>query len=97
MIKSTALTKYHARDCFFKHFKLHRSYQPDECNVALQTSENERWIYSLFDEMKLKYPQLILIAPKQVQCSTESCTILYLMASLYLAIRYILPITRPTN
>lgn len=73
LIKSTAKTDYNARECVFKHFKLHRYYNQEECNFSLRLTDNERWIYSLFDEMKLKYPQLIVIDPKIVQCSSQSC------------------------
>jgi peptidoglycan/LPS O-acetylase OafA/YrhL len=75
LIKSTALTKNKARECLFRHFKLHQSYTPEECNFSLQLSEQEQWIYSVFDEMKLKYPQLILIDPKLVQCPDQFCKV----------------------
>ncbi|WP_298627585.1 acyltransferase family protein [uncultured Legionella sp.] len=75
LIKSTALTKHNARECVFKHFKLHQSYVADECNFRLQLSEQEHWIYSLFEELALKYPQLIVIDPTLVQCPEQLCNV----------------------
>ncbi|KTD59156.1 acyltransferase family protein [Legionella shakespearei] len=73
LIKSTATTNGNVHDCFFKHVKLRQPYDSSQCTFPIQLSENERWIYGLFAEMKVKYPQLILIDPKKVQCKNGEC------------------------
>lgn len=73
LIKSTALMNDNFHDCFFKHIKLRQPYHAEECSVPVQLSENERWIYGVFNKMKVKYPQLILIDPKKVQCQNGAC------------------------
>ncbi len=73
LIKSTALMQNNALSCFYRHIKLHQSYNPELCNFNLYSSRKDLWINVVFDEMKLKYPQLIVIDPKTVQCPNNRC------------------------
>ena len=73
LVKSTALMQKNFHDCFFKHIKLRQPYHPEHCNFALSHSKKEQWLNNLFAEMQIKYPQLILIDPKKVQCQNNIC------------------------
>ncbi|KTD40243.1 acyltransferase family protein [Legionella parisiensis] len=70
LIQSTALMKNNFHDCFFKHIKLRTSYNSHECEF---TYYEDQWFNQLFSKMKRKYPQLILIDPKKVQCKQNNC------------------------
>lgn len=73
LIESTAVTHGNLHQCFFKHIKLRQSYNSEECRFTLTSSDNETWLNQLFDNMRRKYPQLIIIDPKQVQCRDNVC------------------------
>ncbi|HAT2066899.1 TPA: acyltransferase [Legionella pneumophila] len=73
LIESTALTHGNLHQCFFKHIKLRQSYNSEECRFTLTSSDNEIWLNQLFDNMRRKYPQLVIIDPKQVQCRDNVC------------------------
>ncbi|HAT8183338.1 TPA: acyltransferase family protein [Legionella pneumophila] len=73
LIKSTALTHGNLHQCFFKHIKLRQSYNSEECRFTLTSSDNEIWLNQLFDNMRRKYPQLVVIDPKKVQCRDNVC------------------------
>lgn len=73
LIKSTAIMRKNAYKCVFKHIKLRRPYIPQQCDFTLQISPLDLWLNSVFDEMKIKYPQLILMDPKNVQCPSQIC------------------------
>lgn len=72
LIKPTAYIDANLHDCFFRHFKRHSIYNPNECNFSLHVEEH-RWINTLFAEMKKLYPQLIIIDPKKAQCVQGAC------------------------
>ncbi len=75
LIQSTAVPKENSHDCFFKHIKFRRAYDPKECSFPLIVSSGEQWFNDLFDRMKAKYPQLIIIDPKKVQCENNQCKV----------------------
>lgn len=73
------LIKSHAslRDpykCFFHHIKEHTPYDPKECTFNLSEA-NFKWQDALFARMKQKYPQLIIIDPKDAQCEQGICKV----------------------
>lgn len=73
LIKATAHEDEHARDCVFHYVKVRQPYQPDSCSFALLKSKGELWFDQLFEQMQQKYPQLVVIDPKQVQCPGGLC------------------------
>lgn len=74
IMKTTALMKAaNSQDCFFKHIKFHQPYDPKVCSVPNTLSNGELWFNALFAKMKAKYPQLVLIDPKDVQCQDNQC------------------------
>lgn len=73
LIKTTALMQENFHDCFFKHIKLRQTYDPKQCSFNLTVSDSEQWFGNLFHKMKNKYPQLIVIDPKKVQCEQGRC------------------------
>lgn len=75
IINSTAVMKNNFHDCFFKHIKLHQSYHAEQCDFKLTLTKSERWYNHLFDKMKKKYPQLVLIDPKKIQCPEGMCKV----------------------
>lgn len=73
LISASASMQSNFHDCFFKHFKLHQAYDPEQCNFDLTLSASERWLDQVFLKMQTRYPQLILIDPKRVQCEQGKC------------------------
>ncbi|MGC1182532.1 acyltransferase family protein [Legionella sp.] len=75
LINTNALMEKNFHDCFFKHIKLRKSYEPGHCNFKLILTDADQWISQLFGKMKIKYPQLIFIDPKKVQCERDICKV----------------------
>lgn len=73
LITSTPVMPEKLHDCFFKHIKQHQSYHPEQCNFNNQLSLNEQWFANLFAVMMVKYPKLIIIDPRKLQCSDKIC------------------------
>lgn len=74
LIQTTAVMKEQTKDCFFRHIKLRQTYHPEQCHFPLMLSWTEQWFSELFQQMQQKYPQLIIIDPKRVQCPKQLCT-----------------------
>lgn len=75
LIKSTALMPDNVHNCFFRHIKLRQSYNSALCSFNFIMTEKEQWLSYLFKKMQDKYPQLILIDPKKVQCEKNICKV----------------------
>lgn len=73
LMKATAATPSNLHDCFFKHIKQRKPYNPEQCDFRLDTSR-EAWLNKLFRQMKNKYAELIIIDPLEVQCPKGLCT-----------------------
>lgn len=73
LIKSTALMQDNYNDCFYRHIKMHQPYNSEQCSFSYSPSEGEQWFERLFAKMQFKYPQLLLIDPKAVQCLDNRC------------------------
>lgn len=71
LIKATARMQTNAHDCFFKHIKLRKPYDSAACNFNLP--KTDPWMNHVFHKMKRKYPQLITLDPKKVQCIKGTC------------------------
>lgn len=56
-------------NCFY-HIKLRKKYQSEECDFTMQSN----WQDELFERLKRKYTQLIIIDPKQAQCLKGKCS-----------------------
>ncbi|WP_167519676.1 acyltransferase family protein [Intestinirhabdus alba] len=58
--------------CFYEHFKTRGKYVHNDCN---QDSRPARvaWVEQLFSNLKDKYPSLVIIDPKDVQCPNGVC------------------------
>lgn len=74
LIKSTAQPPTNTHDCFYQHIKKHQNYDPKQCNFTLVENADELWLNTLFNAMQVKYPQLILLDPKDIQCTQGLCT-----------------------
>lgn len=61
-----------AYNCFFQHMKLRQAYNPERCAFRLQPQDTQ-WQDELFARMEKKYPELVLIDPKQSQCAQGTC------------------------
>lgn len=72
LIKTSALMQENFHNCFFKHIKLRKPYDPNQCSFN-QALSDDPWFEQLFDKMRIKYPQLILIDPQKVQCNKRRC------------------------
>ncbi len=73
IIKQTASMQQDFHACFFRHVKLRTPYSPEQCNFNLSLDAGERWFDGLFQKMQTKYPQLVVIDPKKVQCPSGRC------------------------
>ncbi|KTD76278.1 acyltransferase family protein [Legionella waltersii] len=73
LIKSTAIPNFNAHDCFFKHVKLRQSFNSEQCQFRLEPTENEQWFNQLLTSLQTKYPQLVVIDPKEIQCKDNLC------------------------
>lgn len=58
--------------CFFEHYKTRKEYAPNQCNPSPEVN-TATWVDQLFSSIKEKYPTLIIIDPKDVQCPDGMC------------------------
>ena len=58
--------------CFYEHFKTRKAYSPGSCNPAPSPVTNN-WTDQLFAALQRKYPELIVIDPKDAQCQNGKC------------------------
>lgn len=73
IIKSTAVPPMNAHDCFFKHVKLRQSFKSEQCQFKLVLTDSDKWFDHLLASLQIKYPQLIVIDPKVIQCKDKVC------------------------
>lgn len=59
--------------CFYQRIKTRKDYIPNSCNPTPWEGDNNEWFTQIFNEMKKDYPSLIVIDPKDVQCSGKTC------------------------
>ncbi|MGV8864522.1 MAG: acyltransferase family protein [Pseudomonas sp.] len=60
-------------ECFYSHTKFRRALAPGECSSGPWNGDNQAWFSVLFEKLKATYPTLIVIDPKDVQCSQGTC------------------------
>lgn len=58
--------------CFYEHYKTRSEYIPGVCNPNPNVSDNN-WTDKMFSSLKIKYPSLIIVDPKKVQCPEGIC------------------------
>lgn len=58
--------------CFYEHFKTRKAYDQNDCNPNAKPVR-VAWVEQLFSNLKNKYPSLIIIDPKDVQCPGGVC------------------------
>jgi peptidoglycan/LPS O-acetylase OafA/YrhL len=74
IMNSTAQMGNNIVQCFYRHIINHTKYQAQECITESDAhSEAYLWYHQLFRKMKQKYPDLILISPRLVQCNNGMC------------------------
>lgn len=73
LIQSTATMQDNFHDCVFKYIKLRKAYSASYCSFELQPTDADLWIKALFAKMQAKYPQLLVIDPKAIQCPQNRC------------------------
>lgn len=74
ILKATATMPEHFQECFFSRFKLRSAASNDECGV-LERSKQSGWFDELFVRLKKKYPSLVVVDPKEVQCGGDKCMV----------------------
>lgn len=60
-------------NCFYQHIKTRKDYTPNSCNPNPWVGDNNEWFTQLFNKLKNYSPSLIVIDPKDVQCSGNTC------------------------
>ena len=59
--------------CFYENAKLRKDFADNNCNPNNYKGEDNSWFNQLFTKLKVDYPTLIIIDPKDVQCDKNSC------------------------
>jgi peptidoglycan/LPS O-acetylase OafA/YrhL len=73
LIESPVTPSADYQTCFYRHLKWRQRAQPDECPVHRRDDEQAQWLNGLFARLKIDYPRLILIDPKDAQCTGDRC------------------------
>jgi peptidoglycan/LPS O-acetylase OafA/YrhL len=73
IIKTIYVMPQNYMSCFYQHIKIRKDYTPNSCNPNLWVGDNNEWFTQLFNKIKNDYPSLIVIDPKDVQCSGNTC------------------------
>ncbi len=58
--------------CFLKHIKQGYAYNAEECDYEI-ISTQQKWVNTLYTQMKKKYPELIVLEPQSILCTKNSC------------------------
>ncbi|GFZ93824.1 acyltransferase family protein [Dyella caseinilytica] len=69
--------------CFYQHFKLRQKTGGTDCTLGSSKSEADIWYDHLFERLQASYPTLVLIDPRRVQCSGNSCMTTYKGVPIY--------------
>jgi peptidoglycan/LPS O-acetylase OafA/YrhL len=77
VIKSAATMPEDFQECFYQHFKLRRKSSEVPCALSSQKSGTEIWYDHMFERLKASYPSLVLIDPRNVQCTLGNCMTTY--------------------
>ncbi len=73
LLEDTAIDpKNGDNQCFYQMMKLHQSHT-NICDIPLNMTKNDPAFKKLFEKMQIKYPSLIVIDPKVVQCPDDRC------------------------
>lgn len=72
IIKATASMPAHYQECFFSRFKLRGLTADNGCEVS-PVPQQPGWFDQLFSQLQAKYPNLVIIDPKDVQCDGQKC------------------------
>jgi peptidoglycan/LPS O-acetylase OafA/YrhL len=73
ILKSTFIMPDRFVECFYSHIKLRRKLAPGECGSGPWAGDGQEWFSTLFVQFKALYPTLIVLDPKDVQCTAGSC------------------------
>ncbi|MBE1160418.1 acyltransferase [Dyella sp. 7MK23] len=69
--------------CFYQHFKLREKTGGTDCTLSSNKNQTEIWYDQLFERLKTRYPSLVLIDPRLVQCSGATCMTTYQGVPIY--------------
>jgi peptidoglycan/LPS O-acetylase OafA/YrhL len=83
VIKSAAPMPKDFLTCFYQHFKLRLESGGADCTLGNGKSETEVWYDQMFARLKASYPTLVLIDPRSVLCSGDSCMTTYKGVPIY--------------
>ncbi|GAB2582311.1 acyltransferase [Dyella jejuensis] len=73
LIESPAPVPDNYEVCFYRHFKLRLPAQSNTCAVHPAHDAAATWLEGMFARLKASYPALVLIDPKDAQCTGGSC------------------------
>lgn len=59
--------------CFYDSVKFRKKYVSNSCNTNTWTDDSSEWFPQLFNRLEKTYPTLIIIDPKDAQCSGNVC------------------------
>lgn len=72
-IKTINPMPYGFMTCFYENAKLRKDFADNRCNPDSYQPDDNSWFSQLFTQLKIDYPTLIIIDPKDVQCDKTSC------------------------
>ncbi|PHI29479.1 acyltransferase family protein [Budvicia aquatica] len=59
--------------CFYQKIKLRETNANDVCSFGVFNGDSNSWDSQIFNMLKIDYPSLIIIDPKDVQCQDDKC------------------------
>ncbi len=76
LLKSNIVMPEGANDCLYRTIKLRNTIEDQQCATSVAQPEENPWLVQLFKDAKLAHPNLLIIDPKDVQCSGGQCKLL---------------------
>lgn len=73
IIKSIYSMPPNYMSCFYQKIKLRETNTNDICSFGTFNGDSNHWDSQLFDMLKVDYPSLVIIDPKDVQCHGDKC------------------------
>lgn len=76
LLKSNIVMPEGANDCLYRTIKLRSTIKEQHCATSVAQPEENPWLAQLFMDAKQAHPNLLVIDPKDVQCTDGQCKLL---------------------
>jgi peptidoglycan/LPS O-acetylase OafA/YrhL len=73
LLKSPAPMPQDYETCFYRAFKLRERHPANSCTPHWPSDEASLWFDGMFERLKVNFPSLVIIDPKDAECAQYAC------------------------